>query len=133
MSIIDLEKTILAEIADAQEEAALEAIRVNALGKKGSISELLATLGKMPPEERKVQGPLINGLRDRITEALAAQKAGIADRAIEARLIAERLDVSLPPRPEPQGRVHPVAQVLEELSAIFADMGFGVAEGPDIE
>lgn len=133
MTIEALETSILAQIADASDEAALEAIRVSALGKKGQISELLGTLGKMSPEDRKVQGPLINGLRDRVTDALSRAKSTIADRAMEARLVAERVDVTLPARPEPQGRVHPVAQVLEELSAIFADMGFGVAEGPDIE
>jgi len=87
----------------------------------------------MSPEERKVQGPLLNGLRDSISGAIAARKAELADAALEARLKTETVDVSLPPRPAPQGSVHPITQVLDEITAIFADMGFAVAEGPDVE
>ena len=128
-----LQSDILAQILGAGDEAALEAIRVAALGKKGSISELLKTLGAMSPDERKVQGPLLNGLRDSVAEAIAARKAQLADAALDARLKTETVDVSLPPRPELQGSVHPIAQVLDEITAIFADMGFAVAEGPDVE
>jgi phenylalanyl-tRNA synthetase alpha chain len=128
-----LQSDLLAQILAAGDEAALEAIRVAALGKKGSISELLKTLGAMSPDERKVQGPLLNGLRDSVTNAIAARKAELADAALEARLKTETVDVSLPPRPENQGSVHPISQVLEEITAIFADMGFAVAEGPDVE
>ncbi|HEY4275396.1 MAG TPA: phenylalanine--tRNA ligase subunit alpha [Rhizomicrobium sp.] len=128
-----LQSDILAQILSAGDEAALEAIRVAALGKKGSISELLKTLGAMSPDERKIQGPLLNGLRDSVTNAIAARKADLADAALDARLKTETIDVSLPPRPENQGSVHPISQVLEEITAIFADMGFAVAEGPDVE
>jgi phenylalanyl-tRNA synthetase alpha chain len=128
-----LQSDILAQILAAGDEAALEAIRVAALGKKGSVSELLKTLGAMSPDERKVQGPLLNSLRDAVTQAIAARKAELADAALDARLKTETVDVSLPPRPEPQGSVHPIAQVLDEITAIFADMGFAVAEGPDVE
>jgi phenylalanyl-tRNA synthetase alpha chain len=128
-----LQSDLLAQILAAGDEAALEAIRVAALGKKGSISELLKTLGAMSPDERKIQGPLLNGLRDSVTNAIAARKAELADAALEARLKTETVDVSLPPRPENQGSVHPISQVLEEITAIFADMGFAVAEGPDVE
>jgi phenylalanyl-tRNA synthetase alpha chain len=128
-----LQSDLLAQILAAGDETALEAIRVAALGKKGSISELLKTLGAMSPDERKVQGPLLNGLRDSVTNAIAARKAELADAALEARLKTETVDVSLPPRPENQGGVHPISQVLEEITAIFADMGFAVAEGPDVE
>ena len=131
--IPSLQSDILAEIAAAHDEAALEAVRVAALGKKGRVSELLKTLGGMSPEERKVQGPLLNGLRDRVTAAIAARKAELAEAALEARLKSETIDITLPPRPEPKGSIHPIAQVLEEVSLIFADMGFAVAEGPDIE
>jgi phenylalanyl-tRNA synthetase alpha chain len=128
-----LQSDLLAQILAAGDETALEAIRVAALGKKGSISELLKTLGAMSPDERKIQGPLLNGLRDSVTNAIAARKAELADAALEARLKTETVDVSLPPRPENQGSVHPISQVLEEITAIFADMGFAVAEGPDVE
>ncbi len=131
--IASLQSDILAQILAAGDETALEAIRVAALGKKGSISELLKMLGAMSPDERKTQGPLLNGLRDCVGDAIAARKTQLADAALEARLKTETVDVSLPPRPELQGSVHPIAQVLDEITAIFADMGFAVAEGPDVE
>ena len=131
--ISKLQSDLLAEIAGTSDEAALEVVRVAALGKKGSVSELMKTLGGMSPEERKTQGPLLNGLRDAVTDAIAAKKAALGDVALNARLASEKIDVSLPPRPEPPGSVHPISQVLEEITAIFADMGFAVAEGPDIE
>ena len=108
-------------------------MRVSALGKKGSISELLKTLGAMSPDERKANGPLFNTLRDRVAAAIAARKAPLEEEALDARLAFERVDVTLPARPEPAGTVHPVSQVLDEVTAIFADLGFAVAEGPDIE
>ncbi len=129
----DLEASILDSIAKASGEAALEAVRVAALGKKGSISELLKSLGGMSPEERKANGPRFNGLRDRVVEALAARKAALGDEALNARLAFEKIDVTLPARPEPTGSIHPVSQVLDEVIAIFADLGFAVAEGPDVE
>lgn len=128
-----LQSNILAQVLAAGDEAALEAIRVAALGKKGSVSELLKTLGAMSPDERKIQGPLLNSLRDAVTDAITARKSELADAALNARLKTETVDVSLPPRPEMQGSVHPIAQVLDEITAIFADMGFAVAEGPDVE
>jgi phenylalanyl-tRNA synthetase alpha chain len=131
--ITALQSEIIAAVAGAADEAALEAVRVATLGKKGSVSALLATMGKLSPQERKVQGPLFNGLRDTVSEAIAARKAALADAALEARLGDEKLDVTLPARPENTGTVHPISQVLDEVIAIFADLGFGVAEGPDVE
>src|SRR6201992_3607282 len=131
--VSSLQSDILAQVSAAGDEAALEAVRVAALGKKGSISELMKTLGAMSPEERKTQGPLLNGLRDAVTEAIASRKSALGDAALDARLAAETIDVSLPPRPENPGSVQPISQVLEEITLIFADMGFAVAEGPDIE
>ncbi len=128
-----LERDTLAAIEAASDEATLEAVRVAALGKKGSISELLKTLGGMSPDERKVQGPLFNALRDTVTHAIAAKKSSLGDAALNDRLASERVDVTLPPRPEPQGTIHPITQVLDELTAIFADLGFAIAEGPDVE
>jgi phenylalanyl-tRNA synthetase alpha chain len=131
----DLETQTLSAIAAASDEAALEAVRVGALGKKGSISALLATLGKMSPDERKSAGAAINTLKDTVSEALVARKAVLKEAALEARLKAETLDVTLPTRDAPfeTGRIHPISQVMDELAAIFADMGFSIAEGPDVE
>jgi phenylalanyl-tRNA synthetase alpha chain len=130
-----LEASLLAAVADAGDEAALEAVRVAALGKKGSVSELLKTLGAMTPEERKTKGPLINGLKDKVTDAIAARRGELRKAAISQQLAADMVDVTLPVRPAPaeRGRIHPVSQVIDEITAIFADMGFSVAEGPDIE
>ncbi len=130
-----LEQQILDQIAAANDEAALEAVRVAALGKSGSVSALLKTLGAMTAEERKTQGPLINGLKDRVTAALAARREARKSAALEQRLNTETVDVTLPLRETAAeaGRVHPISQVIDELTTIFADMGFAVAEGPDIE
>ncbi|HEY0265453.1 MAG TPA: phenylalanine--tRNA ligase subunit alpha [Rhizomicrobium sp.] len=131
--IAALQSEIMAQISSAADEAALDAVRVASLGKKGSVSALLATMGALSPDERKLQGPKFNGLRDAVTAAIATRKAELAESALEARLISETVDVTLPPRPENTGTVHPISQVLEEVVAIFADLGFGVAEGPDVE
>jgi phenylalanyl-tRNA synthetase alpha chain len=128
-----LEAELSAAVAAAPNVAALEAVRVAALGKSGSISELLKTLGSMSPDERREQGPAINGLRDRVSAAIAARKAGLEAAELDAKLAAERVDLTLPPPPERRGRVHPTMQVQDEMIAIFAEMGFGLAEGPDIE
>jgi phenylalanyl-tRNA synthetase alpha chain len=134
MNDIDaLEREILGAIAGASDESALESVRVATLGKKGSISELLKTLGSMSPDERKTNGPRFNTLRDRVSDAIAVRKSELANAALNARLASERIDVTLPVRPEPQGTIHPVSQVLDEVTAIFSDLGFAVAEGPDIE
>jgi phenylalanyl-tRNA synthetase alpha chain len=130
-----LEADVLAAVAAAKDDAALEAVRIAALGKKGSISELLKTLGAMTPDERKEKGPLINGLKDKVTDAIAAKRTELRRAAIGAQLAADTADVTLPVRTPPaeRGRIHPVSQVTDEITAIFADMGFAVAEGPDIE
>jgi phenylalanyl-tRNA synthetase alpha chain len=130
-----LETAILAAIASASNEAELEEVRIAALGKKGSVSEKLKTLGSLSPDERREMGPAINGLKTRVTDALAARRELLQDAALDARLETERVDVTLPLRAAPAeaGRIHPVSQVIDELTAIFADMGFSIAEGPDIE
>jgi phenylalanyl-tRNA synthetase alpha chain len=128
-----LERQTLDNIAGASDTQALEALRVAALGKKGFISELLKTLGAMSPDERKASGPLFNTLRDRVVGAIAARKAALDSEALDARLAFERVDVTLPVRPEAAGSIHPVSQVLDEVTAIFADLGFAIAEGPDVE
>ena len=130
-----LESEIIAAIDAAQDARALEDVRVAALGKKGSVSALLKTLGGMSADERQVNGPLFNALRDKLTVAIQAKKAALDSAALNARLSEETLDMTLPIAPDAQfqGRIHPVSQAMEEINAIFADMGFDVAEGPDIE
>jgi phenylalanyl-tRNA synthetase alpha chain len=129
----NLEADLSARIAGAGDEATLEAIRVEALGKQGAISGLMKTLGSMSPEERQQMGPKLNGLKDRVTEAIVARKAQLAEAALEARLVAEKVDASLPPAPVRIGSIHPISYVMEELARIFGEMGFAVEEGPDIE
>jgi phenylalanyl-tRNA synthetase alpha chain len=129
----ELSRALDERIAGARDLAELEAIRVEALGKSGSISELLKSLGKMSPDERREQGPLINGLRDGVAAHIARRKAALETAELEAKLAGERVDLSLPPPPARRGRVHPTMQVLDEMIAVFADLGFSLAEGPDIE
>jgi phenylalanyl-tRNA synthetase alpha chain len=130
-----IEQELLASIQSAATVAAIEETRVAALGKKGRISGLLATLGKMPPEERKAFGAAVNGVKDRVTTALEARKSELGKAELSQRLSREQADVTLPVRlgPAADGRIHPVSQVWDEISEIFAGMGFTVAEGPDIE
>ncbi|MCW3835095.1 phenylalanine--tRNA ligase subunit alpha, partial [Sphingomonas canadensis] len=132
----DLEQ-LRAELTGAIDAAAgldaLEAVRVHALGKSGVITGLLKTLGGMTPEQRQAEGPRIHGLREAVTGALAARKAALEGAALAARLAAERVDMTLPVDAVPPGSVHPVSQVMDELAEIFADLGFAVATGPEIE
>ena len=107
--IASLQSDLLTQVSAASDEAALEAVRLAALGKKGSVSELMKTLGAMSPDERKIQGPLLNSLRDAVTGAIAARKAQLGDAALEARLASEIIDVTLPARPENSGTVHPLS------------------------
>ena len=128
-----IESEALAAIEAAPDLAALDAVRVAELGKKGRVSGLMKTLGRMSPEERQEMGPKLNALKERVAAAVEARKAVLEDAALEAQVAAEKIDLTLPARPEPVGRLHPVMQVFEEIAAIFGDMGFAVAEGPDIE
>ncbi len=129
----DLREKWLGEIAAAADEAALEDVRVRAVGKKGEVSLAMRELGRMSQEERQEAGPRLNALKGEINAALSARRASLENAALEERLKAEWLDVTLPPRHRPQGTIHPVSQVTEELTAIFADLGYSVAEGPQIE
>ena len=129
----DLREKYLTLISAAADEAALEELRVQAVGKKGEISLQMRSLGKMSPEERQLAGPALNALKDEVNSALTARKSSMADAALEERLKSEWLDVTLPGRQRPVGTIHPISQVWEEVTAIFADMGFSVAEGPQIE
>lgn len=120
----------LARIAAVQELDTLEKLRVEYLGKQGSISGLLKTLGAMSPEERQIAGPQIHALRESVTDALTARKTALEHAALEAQLASETVDLSLPAPESPRGTIHPVSQVMDELAEIFADMGFAVATGP---
>jgi phenylalanyl-tRNA synthetase alpha chain len=124
---------LLDRIQSADSLGALEELRVAALGKSGSITALLKTLGQMDADTRALEAPKIHALREAITEALAAKKAALENAELERRLATERLDLSLPAPESPRGSVHPVSQVMDELAEIFADLGFSVAEGPEIE
>ncbi|GAA0264924.1 phenylalanine--tRNA ligase subunit alpha [Alteraurantiacibacter aestuarii] len=122
-----------ARIAAAQDLTTLEALRVEFLGKQGSVSALLKTLGKMSPDERQAQAPAIQALRQSVTDALAQRKSVLEAAELEVRLASERLDLTLPAPDAPRGSVHPVSQVMDELAEIFADLGFAVATGPEVE
>lgn len=112
---------------------AVEAIRVEALGKQGWLNALMKTLGKMSPEERQTEGPRLQGMRTRVADAIEERKAVLEAAALEAKLATEVIDLTLPAPAMPQGSVHPVSQVMDEIAEIFADLGFAVATGPEIE
>ncbi|MFW6077953.1 MAG: phenylalanine--tRNA ligase subunit alpha, partial [Hyphomicrobiales bacterium] len=131
--LASLEAELLGAVAEARDEASLEAVRVRALGKKGSISERMKGLGKLAPEDRKRAGAALNALKETVAGAIAKRSVVLRDAAIEARLAAETVDVTLPARPARAGTIHPVSQVWEEVVQIWGDLGFAVAEGPHIE
>lgn len=128
-----LEQELIAAVSAAPDLSVLENLRVNALGKKGRITELMKGLGGMSPEERKSMGPRLNGLKSVVATAIATRKTGLETAALDSRLDQEQIDVTLPVRPQPRGLIHPVSQVIDEVTAIFGDMGFTVAEASDIE
>ena len=131
--VTDIQAHILTAIDASAGLDALDAVRVEALGKQGRVTQLLKTLGSMSPEERQVQGPLLNGLREAVAAAIASRKTTLEQVALDARLAGETLDLTLPVDAAPVGTVHPVSQVMDELAEIFADLGFAVATGPEIE
>jgi len=128
-----LAQELIERIESAQDLQSLDALRVEALGKKGRITAEMKQLGALDPEARREAGQALNALKDRIAAAIEARKADLADEALEAQLAAEAVDVSLPVRPERRGKLHPISQTVDEIVAIFGQMGFQVAEGPDIE
>ena len=133
MSVDELRVSLLAAVAGAGTLDALEAIRVEALGKQGRVTQLLKTLGGMSPDQRQAEGPRIHALREAVAGAIATRKADLDRAALDARLAAETLDLTLPVDAVPAGTIHPVSQVMDELAEIFADLGFAVATGPEIE
>ena len=127
-----LRSDLLARIETAELDS-LEALRVETLGRRGRVTALMKELGTLAPEERRAAGRALNALKAAMSEAMDARRAVLEAGALDARLSDETIDVSLPPRPEPEGRIHPISQAIEEIVAIFCQMGFAVAEGPDIE
>jgi len=123
----------LSDLNQAQDLRAWDNVRVGTLGKSGALTNLLKELGKTPAEERKQRGAALNRLKTELTEAIEQRKAALEAAALAQKLVAERMDITLPPRPEPHGSLHPISRTLEEIYAIFGAMGFTVAEGPDIE
>ncbi|MDR3524917.1 MAG: phenylalanine--tRNA ligase subunit alpha [Acetobacteraceae bacterium] len=128
-----LKSATLDSLAQAADLRAWDAIRVGVLGKSGALTNLLKELGKTAPEERKARGAALNVLKGELQAAIDARQVELDTAALEARLAAEKLDVSLPPQPRAQGLIHPISRTMEEMAAIFGAMGFEVAEGPDIE
>jgi len=131
--LVSLKQGLLASVESAADLAALDEARVAALGKKGRITELMKTLGALPPDVRKPRGAALNVIKDEVTAALDARQKHLAEAALQARLEREKVDVTLAARPQPEGRVHPISQTMDEIVTIFASMGFSVAKGPDIE
>jgi phenylalanyl-tRNA synthetase alpha chain len=128
-----LRDAILKDVAAADSVDALEDIRVSVLGKKGRITDMMKGLGQMAPDERKAAGQALNAIKDEIADALDTKKTALADADLDRRLMTEKIDVTLPPAPEATGSVHPISQTIDEITEIFGEMGFTVAEGPDIE
>jgi phenylalanyl-tRNA synthetase alpha chain len=133
MTTETLKAELLAAVRDATTPEAVEAIRVQALGKSGQVTQLMKSLGSLAPDERLKVAPQYQALREAVQSALDARRTELGRAVLAARLESERLDLSLPVAPSPAGSVHPISQVMDELSEIFADLGFAVAEGPEIE
>ena len=128
-----LKKEIVDTVKAANDIQSLEEVRVTALGKKGRVTDLMKTLGTLSPDERKEMGQALNRLKDEISAEIDARASILKTAALNARLVAEKIDVTLTQRPENKGSIHPISQTIEEMITIFADMGFSVAEGPEIE
>ncbi len=133
MKAADLKSEIMQKIKDAPDLAALDEVRVYALGKKGKITELMKSLGTFEPEERKTQAAIFNELKNEVMASLEARKSTLQAEAMKARLANETLDMTLSPRLTRKGTIHPITQTMDEMIAIFADMGFSIHDGPDIE
>ena len=133
MENLDQLKTDLLSQVEAADLAALEDLRVSALGKSGTITEMVKGIGQLPPEDRRDAGQQLNVLKNTVAEAIDARKDVLEAEALDASLATDRIDVTLPQRPEGVGRIHPISQTIDEMVAIFCEMGFTVAEGPHIE
>ena len=132
-NVDSLRNDLMTAVDAASDLKTLEDLRVSALGKKGRITGMMKTLGQMDGEQRKTAGQALNQLKSEVAKAIETRKGTLEIAALNAQLVNERIDVSLPVRPEEQGRIHPISQTIDEAVAIFGEMGFVVAEGPDIE
>ena len=132
-AIDEIRERTLGAIDAATDPNQLDAVRVAAIGKKGDVTGLMKTLGSLEPDARRAFGQAVNQLKDEVQTALDARRAVLDSAALDARLMAERIDVTKPARFEGQGRIHPISRTIDELTAIFTEMGFTIAEGPDIE
>ena len=128
-----LRSELMAAVARADDAQALEGVRVAALGRKGSVTALMKGLGALQADQRKIVGAQLNQFKDTLAAAIEARREDLADAALDARLVDERVDVTLPARPQAEGCIHPISQTIDEVTALFGEMGFSVAEGPDIE
>ena len=133
MENLDRLKTDLLAQVEAADLAALESLRVSALGKSGTITDMVKGIGQLPPEERRDAGQRLNSVKNAVSDAIDARKQILEAAALDASLADDRIDVTLPARPETMGRIHPISQTIDEMVAIFCEMGFTVAEGPHIE
>jgi len=131
--LAELEQTALASIEAAATPAALEKIRVEILGRKGSLAAVSREMGKIPPEERAAVGRLLNTVKDAVESALEAKQTQFARAALAARLDAEWVDLTLPSSGPPAGSLHPVTQIQSEIEDLFESMGFVVLDGPEVE
>jgi len=132
-NLASLRDEVLEAVNAAATVAELDEVRVAALGKKGRITGMMKELGSLDPDARRERGQALNVVKDELAAVIDARKQGLEDAALNARLIAESADVTLPARPDAQGMIHPISQTMDECIAIFAQMGFAVAEGPEIE
>ena len=122
-----------AALAAAADLRAWDTVRIAVLGRNGSLTGMLRDLGKTPPEQRKDRGAALNRLKDALTSAIESRKIALEDAALDARLLSERIDPTLPPRPRDNGLIHPISRTMEEIAAIFGAMGCTVVDGPDVE
>ena len=129
----EIRDEFLSAIEAASEISALESVRVAVFGKKGRLSELMRSVGGMEPSERQAAGKIFNSLKSELTEALEQRREELESERLLTELSRQAIDVTAPVRPERNGTIHPVTQVLDEVAEIFAGTGFSVAEGPDIE
>ncbi|MDH5489037.1 MAG: phenylalanine--tRNA ligase subunit alpha [Rhodospirillaceae bacterium] len=129
----NLKSSLMAMVESATTLSAIEEVRVHALGKKGALTDAMKGLSALSPDERKSAGQELNKIKDALTAAIEAKKQTLSMAEMSARLMEEKVDVTLPTRPEQQGRIHPISQTIDEVIAIFGEMGFSVAEGPEIE
>ena len=129
----NLEQEIIAAITATDDLNRLEELRVSEVGKKGRVSLMMRELGKMTPEEKKTFGPKLNSLKTQIIDAITDRKAALEKEELNRRLLSERIDITLPTPDENEGSIHPITQVMDEVTEIFTEIGFSVAEGPEIE